>query len=188
MRMNRFDPAPGRPLWLTTLADLSLLLVGFFVFLQAAQAVDKRALTAGIRAGFDAEPIPMTVERAVIDGFAPGSAALPPGSANSVEFVRGAAADRRIAVTLTGGTDGPEAGKDVDPTTGSAAILATDRARAVAALLVREGAATPAQIAFAPPGTGGRGVFIDLGFAGERQAVADRQAPLAAPADGAETK
>ncbi|KQM87479.1 hypothetical protein ASE67_07170 [Sphingomonas sp. Leaf23] len=181
MRMNRFDTAPGRPLWLTTLADLSLLLVGFFVFLQAAQAVDKRALTAGIRAGFDAQPIPMTVDRAVIDGFAAGSAALPAGTASSVDFVRGAAADRRIAVTLTGGTDG-----DVDPATGSAAILATDRARAVAALLVREGAATPAQIAFAPPGTGGRGVFIDLGFAGERQAVADRQAPLAAPADGAE--
>lgn len=180
MRTNRFDTAPGRPLWLTTLADLSLLLVGFFVFLQAAQAVDKRALTAGIRAGFDAQPIPMTVDRAVIDGFATGSAALPGGTAASVEFVRGAAADRRIAVTLTGGTAG-----DVDPTTGSAAILATDRARAVAALLVREGAATPAQIAFAPPGTGGRGVFIDLGFAGERQAVADRQAPLAAPADGA---
>ena len=181
MRMNRFDPAPGRPLWLTTLADLSLLLVGFFVFLQAAQAIDKRALTAGIRAGFDAQPIPMTVDRAAIDGFAPGSAALPAGTANTVDFVRGAAADRRIAVTLTGGTDG-----DVDPTTGSAAILATDRARAVAALLVREGAVTPAQIAFAPPGTGGRGVSIDLGFAGERQAVADRQAPLAAPAHGAE--
>lgn len=175
MRMTRFDTAPGRPLWLTTLADISLLLVGFFVFLQAAQAVDRRALTAGIRAGFDAEPIPMTLERAVVDGFAPGSAALPRGTANTVDFVREAAADRRIAVTLTGGTDG-----DVDPTTGSAAILAADRARAVAALLVHEGAVTPTQIAFAPPGIGGRGVHIDLGFAGDRQAVADRQAPVAA--------
>ncbi|MGN5374988.1 flagellar motor protein MotB [Sphingomonas hankookensis] len=179
--MTRFDTAPGRPLWLTTLADISLLLVGFFVFLQAAQAVDRSALTAGIRAGFDAEPIPMALERAMIDGFAPGSAALPGGTANTVDFVREAATDRRIAVTLTGGTDSAGAGRDVDPATGSAAILATDRARAVAALLVREGAAMPTQITFAPPGIGGRGVHIDLGFAGDRQAVADRQAPVAAP-------
>ncbi|MDJ0276554.1 OmpA family protein [Sphingomonas sp. 2R-10] len=179
MRTTRFDTAPGRPLWLTTLADISLLLVGFFVFLQAAQAVDRQALTAGIRAGFDAEPIPMTLERAMVDGFAPGSAALPGGTANTIDFVREAAADHRIAVTLTGGTDSPGSDRDVDPATGSAAILATDRARAVAALLVREGAVTPAQIAFATPGTGGRGVHIDLGFAGDRQAVADRQAPVA---------
>ncbi len=50
MRTTRFDTAPGRPLWLTTLADISLLLVGFFVFLQAAQAVDRRALTTDTNA------------------------------------------------------------------------------------------------------------------------------------------
>ena len=62
MKMHRFDVAPGRPLWLTTLADLSLLLVGFFVFLQASQTVDRQALAAGIRAGFDADAAPMTVQ------------------------------------------------------------------------------------------------------------------------------
>ncbi len=181
MRMSRFEPAPARPLWLTTLADLSLLLVGFFVFLQAAQSVDRHALAAGIRAGFDAAPIPMTVDRAVVGDFATGSSALPAGYRQTAEFVRGAAADSRIAVTLTGGTAG-----DVDPVTGSAAILANDRARAVATMLVREGAARPEQINFAPPATGERGVHIDLGFAGDRQAVADRQAPVAAPTDGAD--
>ncbi len=181
-RPSRFDVAPGRPLWLTTLADLSLLLVGFFVFLQATQTIDRQALAAGIRAGFDAAaPVPMTVDRAVIDGFAAGSATLPPDYPRTVDLVRAAAADRRIAVTLTGATDG-----DVDPVTGSAAILASDRARALAAVLVTQGAVLPGQIAFAPPATGGRGVHIDLGFAGDRQALADRRMPVAAPANGAE--
>ena len=37
------EEAPARPLWLMTLTDLSLLLVGFFVFLQASQ-VDPKTL------------------------------------------------------------------------------------------------------------------------------------------------
>lgn len=177
MKMTRFDVAAGRPLWLTTLADLSLLLVGFFVFLQASQMVDRQALTAGIRAGFDADAAPMTVDRGVIDDFAEGSAAMPASYGRTLDFVRAAAADRRIEVTLTGGTAG-----DVDAATGSAAILASDRARTVAAALVADGAVRPDQLTFAPPATGTRGVRIDLGFAGDRQAVADRQAPVAAPA------
>lgn len=181
MRMSRFDTAPGRPLWLTTLADLSLLLVGFFVLLQAAQSVDRQALAAGIRAGFDADAIPMTVDRGIVDGFAAGSAAMPASYGRTLDFVRGAAADGRIAVTLTGGTAG-----DVDAATGSAAILASDRARTVAAALVADGAVRPEQIRFAPPAIGTRGVQIDLGFAGDRQAVADRPMPVAAPAEGAE--
>ncbi|KQM19973.1 hypothetical protein ASE73_04255 [Sphingomonas sp. Leaf24] len=181
MKMSQFDVAPGRPLWLTTLADLSLLLVGFFVFLQAAQMVDRKALTAGIRAGFDADAAPMTLDRGIVDGFATGSSAMPASYARTVEFVRTAAADPRVMVTLTGGTAG-----DVDPLTGSAAILANDRARTVATALVADGAVQPDQLAFAPPATGTRGVQIDLGFAGDRQAVADRQAPVAAPANGAD--
>lgn len=181
MKLSRFDVVPGRPLWLTTLADLSLLLVGFFVFLQASQMVDRQALAAGIRAGFDADAAPMTLDRGIVDGFATGSAAMPASYGRTLDFVRAAAADPRVKVTLTGGTDG-----DVDPLTGSAAILASDRARTVATALVADGAVQPHQLAFAPPATGSRGVQIDLGFAGDRQAVADRQAPVAAPVHGAD--
>ncbi|WP_306286416.1 flagellar motor protein MotB, partial [Sphingomonas sp. Ant20] len=51
------EPQPGRPLWLITLADLALLLVGFFVLLQATQTASDRplaprALAAGLREGF----------------------------------------------------------------------------------------------------------------------------------------
>ncbi len=177
MNPARFDPPGGRPLWLTTLADLSLLLVGFFVFLQATQGADRQAQAAGIRAAFDAPPPPMAVAASVLGGFAPGSATLPASYPAVVADVREAARDPRIAVTLTGASDG-----DADPATGSGAILATDRARALAAMLVAQGAVRPGQIAFAAPATGGRHVRIDLGFAGERQGVAARQpSPAAAP-------
>ncbi len=180
MSMTRFDTPPGRPLWLTTLADLALLLVGFFVFLQATQRLDGPAIAAGIRAGFDAAPVaPMPVDFGMVGGFAPGSAALPADTAQAVAFVTSAARDPRVAVTLAGATDG-----DVDTATGSAAILATDRARAVAALLVMRGAAPANRIGFAAPRTGQRGVHIDLGYAGDRQAVAARQAPVAADPNG----
>ena len=43
------DPPPARPLWLWTLADLALLLVGFFVLVQAT---DRQALAKGLREGF----------------------------------------------------------------------------------------------------------------------------------------
>lgn len=177
MNLARFEPAAGRPLWLTTLADLSLLLVGFFVFLHATQGADRAAQAAGIRAAFDATPPPpMTVAALALDGFAAGSAVLPAAYPVTVADVREAARDPRIAVTLTGASDG-----DVDPATGSGAILAADRARALAAVLVAQGAVRPEQIAFAVPATGGRHVRIDLGFAGERQGVAARQPPPAAP-------
>ena len=87
--MTEFDfpAAPaGRPLWLITLADLALLLVGFFVLVQATQHVDRRALADGFRAGFGAEAqteqaIP--VAAAGMMNFARGSATLP-GSANGL--------------------------------------------------------------------------------------------------------
>ncbi|MFX5817433.1 flagellar motor protein MotB, partial [Acinetobacter baumannii] len=46
------DLTPSRPIWLMTLADLALLLVGFFVLLQASQQLDRAALARGLRAGF----------------------------------------------------------------------------------------------------------------------------------------
>ena len=75
--MTMFDEdEPARAPWLVTLADLSLLLVGFFVFLQATQ-VDPAKLAAGIRAGFgahEAAPAAMSVDIATATGFEIGRA------------------------------------------------------------------------------------------------------------------
>lgn len=182
MSRARFDiEEPGRPLWLITLADLCLLLVGFFVFIQASQ-LDKQQLAAAIRKGFDAPPpkaeaIPL--ERAAVRGFVPADA-TPPAMGHIIGWAEGAAADARTVVTVTGATDGSEA--DRDPLTLSAPILAADRARAVAAALVRSGAVARDRIVIATdPATGGRQVLLSVGFAGGRQDLAARQLPPAAP-------
>ena len=44
------DATAAKPLWLITLADLALLLVGFFVLVQAT-SLDRAALAKGLRAG-----------------------------------------------------------------------------------------------------------------------------------------
>lgn len=179
--MNRFDTAePGRPLWLVTLADLCLLLVGFFVFIQASQ-LDKQQLAAAIRKGFDAAPPaaePITLERAAVRGFAVADAGLPPLE-HLTGWTRDAAGDPRTTVTLTGSTDGSDA--DRDPLTLSAPILAADRARAVAAALVRSGAVSRDRIVISTdPAANGRHVLLSVGFAGGRQVIAARQLPVAA--------
>ena len=56
MTVDEFPESPsGRPIWLMTLADLALLLVGFFVFIQASRHLDNQALARGIREGFGAQ-------------------------------------------------------------------------------------------------------------------------------------
>lgn len=156
----------ARAPWLMTLADLSLLLVGFFVFLQANQ-VDPAKLAAGIRAGFGASettPAPMPVDIATATGFAPGSAvAADTGSA--LEWARTAARDPRTRLRITGEVDGSAA--DVDAATGSGPILAADRARAVAALLIRQHAIDPSRIILST-GRGQRRAVLTLGFEGDR--------------------
>ncbi|MEI9927797.1 MAG: flagellar motor protein MotB [Sphingomonas sp.] len=166
MSWDDADDAPSRPLWLMTLADLTLLLLGFFVLLQASQRIDPRALAAGIRAGFGAaERAPaMPVELAAI-GFAPGSV-LPLDTASALAWARAAARDPRTRLRITGEVDGSAA--DVDPATGSGAILAADRARAVAALLVGARAIAPDRIAIATA-MGKRRAVLTLGFDGGRQ-------------------
>lgn len=127
---------PTKPLWLVTLADLALLLVGFLVLVHASGAPDGRALARGLRAGFgaiDAPVPPMPVAAAGMTNFAPGSATLPGSPDSLIAWAREATRDPRVTLTITGATDG-SAG-DVDAATGSAALLATDRARAVAAVL-----------------------------------------------------
>lgn len=164
--MTLEEDLPARPIWLTTLADLALLLVGFFVLLQANQ-VDPNTLAAGFRAGFGIkEQAPaMPVDLAAVNGFAPGSAQLP-DTAAVLAWARTAATDPRTRLRVIGEVDGSAA--DVDPLTGSGPILAADRARAVAAILVRERAVAPERIAITTA-RGQRRAVLSLGYDGGRQ-------------------
>ncbi len=174
MTINDFpDDAPARPVWLITLADLALLLVGFFVFLQASQSLDRAALARGIREGFGAptdatSPAAMPVSAASLGAFAPGSAALPRAADDVIAWARDAVRDPRVTLTITGSTDGTAA--DVDAATGSAALLAADRARAVAAALARARIVPPNRIIITTATLpGSRRVLVTSGFTGEQQ-------------------
>lgn len=158
--------APARSVWLITLADLALLLIGFFVLLQAHREVDRARLFAGLRNGFGVEapaPIdPMAVARARVDGYAPGGADADLSAA--IAWARDAARDKRTVITITGST-APTG--DVDPANGSAAILAADRARAVAAALVAQGAVSPDRLTLRVAPGQRRAVTLSVGFAGD---------------------
>lgn len=158
------EDAPSRPLWLMTLADLFMLLVGFFVFLQANQTLDARTLAEGLRAGFGIaeDTPPMPVDSAAIGGFAPGSASLPGAPPEALAWAAEAARDPRTTITLVGQTDGSR--EDVDTATGSAAILAADRAR-VAAIALSQVVA-PDRLRIETAQGGSRGVLLHIGFAG----------------------
>jgi hypothetical protein len=164
--MTLDEDLPARPIWLTTLADLALLLVGFFVFLQANQ-VDPSTLAASIRAGFGVkEQAPaMPVDLATVNGFPSGSAQIPDAAA-ALAWARTAAGDPRTRLRIIGEVDG--SASDVDPLTGSGPILAADRARAVAAILVGSGAVAPGRIAIATA-RGQRRAILSLGYDGGRQ-------------------
>lgn len=102
-----------RPLWLVTLADLSLLLVGFFVFVQAMSrqsAPSRAAIAAGIRDAFGGDGSvapPIAVDANRLDGFAPGSAVLPDIRAVDA-WLGGASRDPRSHVIVTGYADPAE--------------------------------------------------------------------------------
>ena len=163
--MSDFPDAPVRPLWLMTLADLALLLVGFLVLVQAT-TLDKAALARGLRSGFGGEVVapPLPVAAGAIAGFVPGSALLPEPGAALAAWARDAARDPRVRLRIAGSVDGSAA--DVDPAMRSGALLAADRARAVAAALVAARAVAPdrIEIVTAPPGQ--RRVLVTLAFAG----------------------
>lgn len=164
------DIPPARPVWLVTLADLALLLVGFFVLVQANQTLSKKALAQGLRDGFGttnrvAEP--MAVAVAAMRDFAPGSSKLPVPPAAIIAWARGATADPRVQIRISGAVDGTPA--DVEPITRSASVLAADRARAVAAALASAGAVPADRLTIAnDPTPGHRTVTLTLGFGGER--------------------
>lgn len=165
---------PSRPLWLITLADLSLLLVGFFVFVQAIQRQDahtRAALAAGIRDAFGGDgrvqpPAPeMPVAANVVAGFAPGSAAPGPLSALR-DWAADATRDPRTSLLVTGYADG----SDTDRIDGSALALAAARAAAVASALESQAGAGRVRIAaaIAPSALAGRPagrrVIVTIGF------------------------
>lgn len=125
----------AKPLWLITLADLSLLLVGFFVFLQATShkpQPEQAAIQAGIREAFGGVgETPLAVDANAIAGFATGSAALPADTRALADWARDGLADPRTKLIVTGFADGSPA----DRANGSALALAGLRAEAAAAAL-----------------------------------------------------
>lgn len=147
-------PAAAKPLWLVTLADLALLLVGFLVLIHAT--TDSRALARGLRDGFGTEAAETPVAIAAAGTrFAPGSATLA-DAGPLVAWARDALADPRVAVTVTGYAEG-----------GEGVLLATDRARAVAAALVAAG--LPAGRLTLSTARGTPRATLTLAFAGEPQ-------------------
>jgi hypothetical protein len=158
-------PCPARPLWLVTLADLALLLVGFLVLLHAT-SLDKRALANGLKAGFGVAlptPEPMPVAAAALTNFAPGSAALPASAAALAAWAKESLRDPRVSLRVAGSVDG--SARDVDPLSGSGAVLAADRARAVAAALAP---AAGRRMVIATGPSKHRQVIVTLAFSGER--------------------
>jgi hypothetical protein len=176
--MTEFDfPAtpPGRPLWLVTLADLALLLVGFLVLVQAMGNERRPALVDALRAEFgSAAPVPhtpvaaappiMPVAAAALR-FAPGSAEPLDPDPQLVPWAREALADPRVRLSVTAATDGSAA--DVDPLTHSAVVLAADRARAAAALIGPVAADRLTLSTATAPGQ--RTALVTLVFSGESQ-------------------
>lgn len=157
------EPAPAKPLWLVTLADLALLLVGFFVLLQASD--HPRVVAEALRAQFGGErAAPAPVMASGMLDFAAGGATLPEDPAALVAWAREATRDPRIALTVTGSVDGSRA--DVDPSTGSGAILAADRARALAAVLAPVSPRITITTSTTP---GRRAAIVTLAFAGEHK-------------------
>ena len=96
----------------------------------------------------------------------PAAAAALPRSTDAItRWASDVARDPRVMLTVTGSVDGSPA--DVDSTTGSAALLAADRARALAAAIA---GATHARIAIITSQTPGRrAALVTLAFAGERK-------------------
>lgn len=100
-------------------------------------------------------------------GFAPGSAVLPSSPAGLIAWSREVTRDPRVSLRINGSVDGTP--RDVDPLTGSGAVLAADRARAVAAALAQAGA-VPAgragRLAIATTASGHARVTLTIAYGG----------------------
>lgn len=145
--MTMLSPAirVQRSIWLMTLADLALLLIGFFVFIQATSRFDdetRAELAAGIRDAFAgsqsvsrALPPPVAVDVNILSGFSTGSAELPRAPTTMIAWAEASATDPRTHLLITGFADGSAA----DSLDGSALALAAARAGAVAARIESAG-------------------------------------------------
>ncbi|KQM68064.1 hypothetical protein ASE75_00270 [Sphingomonas sp. Leaf17] len=155
-------------MWLITLTDLALLLVGFLVLIQATRNSDGDALAQGIRAGFGSrapQEEAMPVAAAGMMNFAPGSSMLPAAPDALVAWAHEVTRDPRVLLTVTGSSDGTA--QDVDPTSGNGAVLAADRARTVAAVLATRGAVSPGRMVITTDTRPGRSAAtVTLAFAG----------------------
>ncbi len=172
------EARPTRPIWLVTLADLALLLLGFIVLVLSHQG-NQRALAAGLRDRFGGhaqagapaavatEPGVLPLAAASMLDFAPASAALPDDPAALIGWAKRQAGDPRVRLTITGLTDGSAA--DLDPLSRSAPLLAADRARMIAARLVAAGIAGRQIAITTAVSPGKRGAMVTAGFAGDRQ-------------------
>lgn len=157
MMMSADRPHRRSP-WLMTLADLSLLLLGFFVLVQAAQSRGPdgaHRLARGLRMAFDGgdastplklapSPSPLALEANVMTGFAPGQAVLPASPEDIVQWVRETTGDPRSRLIVRGHADGSIG--DVESTTGSGLALASRRAEALAAAIEASGAIPAARM------------------------------------------
>lgn len=122
--------APARPLWLITLADLSLLLVGCFVFVQATAQKpnrDRAAISASIRDAFGGDGEARIAVEANALRFVTGSAETSTDTAAVIDWAKDALADPRTRLIVTGYADGTPA----DAIGGSGLALAAARADAV---------------------------------------------------------
>jgi flagellar motor protein MotB len=133
------------PLWLMTLADLALLLVGCFALLQATSRLgekDRTQIVAGLRSAFGGSELQMEEEASVavginrVGGFAPGSDQSSGDHAALIDWVRANMTDGRTLLDIIGHADGSAA----DRIDGSAVSLAARRAATVAAMIERSGA------------------------------------------------
>lgn len=150
MTDDPFTPAAPKPLWLVTLADLALLLLGFVVLVQASS--NREALARSLRARFGEAQAAMPVAAAAAD-FSPGSAALG-DPAPLVAWANDALRDPRVTVSVTGSA---EAGEDL--------LVATDRARAALAALIAAGVPS-ARLQLATSRSGGRRATLTVAFTG----------------------
>lgn len=155
-----------RARWVMTLADLFMLLVGFFVMLHAAEARHQTsAMTAAVKRALGVKVARGQPERVALDanaltGFSAGDAALPAAVWPVAQWLRQAAADPRSRVLVTGHSDDREA----DRSTGGLMVAAA-RADSVARAIVKTGAVPASRIDLAASAGGAdRRVDITISF------------------------
>ncbi|MET0222000.1 MAG: flagellar motor protein MotB [Tardiphaga sp.] len=137
-------PGAGRQRWALSFADLALLLLGFFVLLQAKP--DANHLSAGLRAAFGARP-DATIEAPAKNWFEHGEAVLTPQAIKILgDFSSGA--DETGLIVSSRGTEPNAARFD-------GWELAAARTAAVARALGKKGVAQDRIALAIDPATGG---------------------------------